>query len=138
MPSVKEVIDLISYLAYRHSIIIVAGENSRKCIYQEKPLKKTVAAFGRTMMCTTAIGTSNVLFLSEILYRFTDENKKKLVESTKRILQNYCEIDWAMVAARKNINRPLRHELLNNLKYFIEFEADSLFLSNNSNESESD
>ncbi|CAK8673548.1 unnamed protein product [Clavelina lepadiformis] len=59
MPTVKEIIGLLSYIAYKQDVMFVAGDNSRRCVIMTDPLRRTYTVLGRTFTTRVTIAPPN-------------------------------------------------------------------------------
>ncbi|CAK8673547.1 unnamed protein product [Clavelina lepadiformis] len=127
MSSVNEIIGLLSYMAYKDKLMMIMGDNSRRCVIMENPDANTYCSIGPPMMYGITVSPpARVVALPYILHRLNNYEKEQLTIRTKRILENNGAIDLTMAQAYSDDSRCLRMSLMKDLVSFIENEANSL------------
>ncbi|CAK8673544.1 unnamed protein product [Clavelina lepadiformis] len=107
MPTNRQIICLLRYLSYRHSVLLVGGDNPGKYVFLEDPTRESL---GSTVLpAMVANGTEkSVASLSDALQWMTDEEQKKLAERTRKILAKTGDINSAMIEAYSEENKDLK------------------------------
>ncbi|CAK8677659.1 unnamed protein product [Clavelina lepadiformis] len=117
----KQILDVLSNIGRNHSVSIMTGDNPR-CRVREDPVGSSNSSHDRRPIASaTAVSSQNIVPLSEILYRLTEEAEDELARTTMTILEQYQhEMMKFEFLLSDDIDKPLRDALLKNLVFFLE------------------